>query len=195
MGRQRIITDQELLAVAREVFREQGHAASTRDVARAAGITQAVLYQRFRSKDELFFAAMLPPPPDMDALLGSEEETQAGVESHLCAIAGRMLAYFADVGPVVLHLATHPSFRPETMRRAHDHLLAARLIEGLAARIGVLVKRGLVSAVDCDAAAAALVAAVHSIAIFRVLAGSEVTAADQEQARRLVRVFWQGLRP
>ena len=53
MGRTKTVDDDELLRRAREVFRQSGHTASTREVARAAGISQAVLYQRFGSKNNL----------------------------------------------------------------------------------------------------------------------------------------------
>ncbi|HMI83758.1 MAG TPA: helix-turn-helix domain-containing protein [Polyangiaceae bacterium] len=56
MGRNKTIRDDELLRVARDVFRDGGHSATPRDVASAAGISQAVLYQRFGSKEDLFCA-------------------------------------------------------------------------------------------------------------------------------------------
>src|SRR4051812_6998486 len=73
MGRHKTISDQEVLRVARDVFRAQGHTATTRAIAEAAGISEAVLYQRFGSKDELFFAAMRPSGPDVEELLGPED--------------------------------------------------------------------------------------------------------------------------
>ena len=46
---------EQLLAVALEVFGEQGfHIASMNDVAEAAGVTKPVLYQHFRSKRDLY---------------------------------------------------------------------------------------------------------------------------------------------
>jgi AcrR family transcriptional regulator len=46
---------EQLLAVALEVFGEQGfHRASMNDVAEAAGVTKPVLYQHFRSKRDLY---------------------------------------------------------------------------------------------------------------------------------------------
>src|SRR5262245_3040268 len=44
MGRQKTITDDEVLRIARNVFRAQGHTATTREIAQAAGISEAVLY-------------------------------------------------------------------------------------------------------------------------------------------------------
>jgi len=50
MGRNKLIDDDELLRVAREIFREGGPTATTRNIASAAGISQAALYQRFGRK-------------------------------------------------------------------------------------------------------------------------------------------------
>ncbi len=51
MGRHRTIDESELLGIARQVFQERGHTATSRVVARVVGISQAVLYQPFRTKD------------------------------------------------------------------------------------------------------------------------------------------------
>src|SRR6516162_1159464 len=73
MGRHKTITDEEVLGIARRIFRAQGHTATTREIAQAAGISEAILYQRFGSKNELFFAAMHPRGPDLEQLLGPKD--------------------------------------------------------------------------------------------------------------------------
>lgn len=195
MGRPKTIEDSRLLQAARRLFLEQGHAASTRDVAREAGISQSVLYQRFATKDELFFAAMLPPPPDLGVLLGDEADAERGAEAHLAEIAERLLGYFEEVAPLILHVVTHPAFRPRTLARAHDQVLHAELGEALAARIAALGRRGLAAPDDPRAAAEALVAAVHSMAMFHVHAGAHAGPPDHGRVRRLVHVLWRGLEP
>ncbi|XXY48503.1 helix-turn-helix domain-containing protein [Sorangium sp. So ce269] len=194
MGRHRTIDDEELLKVARRVFRQGGHTASTRDVARAAGISQAVLYQRFRSKDDLFFAAMFPPPPDVGVLLGDEDEAGRGARRHLTGIATRVLGYFTSAAPAILHLVTHPSF-PEMMAHAHHRFLGAGLVDALADRLRALSRRGLIAPVDAGAAAEALVAALHSVALFRIFSGTGDVPPDDARARRVVQVLWSGLKP
>jgi AcrR family transcriptional regulator len=46
---------------ARHVFAVHGTAAKTRDIAKAANVTEAVLYRHFRSKDEIYEEAVLRP--------------------------------------------------------------------------------------------------------------------------------------
>ena len=80
MGRRKRIEDEELLAVARGVFVKQGFAASTREIARRAGISESVIYQRHPTKAHLFFAAMVPPALNVEALLSASADDR-GVRS------------------------------------------------------------------------------------------------------------------
>src|SRR6516225_4844106 len=116
MGRHKTISDQEVLGIARNVFREHGHTATTREVAEAAGISEAVLYQRFGSKDDLFFAAMHPRGPDIEELLGPRDPPEDAY-TYLRTTTVRIGKYFAEVIPLVLRVMTHPSFDPATLAR------------------------------------------------------------------------------
>src|SRR5262249_45309980 len=111
MGRRKSSSDPDVLRVAREVFREQGHTATTRAIAEAAGISEAVLYQRFGSKDDLFFAAMRPQGPDVEELLGPPDPPD-DAHGYLRNVVVRLGRYFAEVIPLAVRLMTHPSFDP-----------------------------------------------------------------------------------
>src|SRR5262245_59483815 len=99
MGRPKRVSDDESLRVARDVFREHGHTATTREIAQAAGISEAVLYQRFGNKDDLFFAAMAPRAPDVERLLGPTDPPD-DARAYLRTVVVRMGDHFADVIPV-----------------------------------------------------------------------------------------------
>src|ERR1700730_4302681 len=116
MGRHRTISDDEVLVIARDLFRARGHTATTRQIAEAAGISEGVLYQRFGSKDDLFFAAMRPRGPDIEKLLGPKDLLD-DAHTYLRAVVVRLGKYFADVIPLALRVMTHPSFDPGSLAR------------------------------------------------------------------------------
>src|SRR5262249_19293646 len=68
MGRVKTVSDAKLLEVARRAFVKEGFSASTKTIARRAGVSEGVLFQRFTTKQDLFFAAMIPPPADLNEI-------------------------------------------------------------------------------------------------------------------------------
>ena len=67
MPRKKTISDETILQSCRATFLESGIGVSTRRLAQEAGVSEAVLFQRFTTKDELFFTAMRLPAPDLTA--------------------------------------------------------------------------------------------------------------------------------
>jgi AcrR family transcriptional regulator len=190
MGRQKTITDEEVLRIARNIFREQGHTATTRGIAQAAGISEAILYQRFGSKDELFFAAMRPRGPDIEELLGPKNPPEEGL-TYLHTVVVRLGEYFAEVIPLALRLMTHPSFDPASLARAQPGGPAA-LQEGLAERLGVLARRGELALSSAALTARLLVSLAHDWALRRVQGGA---SRGVRELKDMVDVVWEGLRP
>src|SRR5262249_24904248 len=174
MGRQKTISDDEVLRIARNIFRAQGHTATTREIAQAAGISEAILYQRFGSKDELFFAAMHPQGPDLEQLLGPREPAE-DVHAYLHAVVVRLRQPFAEVIPLALHILTHPSSDPARLARAHPGGPAV-LVEGLAERLAALTRREELALPSAAVTARLLVSLAHDWALRRVhgLAGRGV---------------------
>jgi len=197
MGRPQRVDDRTLLAAARRVFLERGPAATTRGVARAAGVSQAVIYQRFRSKDELFLAAMLPAPPELSALLGDEDDaTRGDVSEYLVEVALRALVYFAEAAPSFFQVVAHPAFRGEVFARLHEHVPLVVLLDGLVERLHALRRRGLVGDVDLRAASEGLIGYVHNLAVFGAMAGHVWTAdAARNRVAAFVETLWRGLAP
>src|SRR5262245_64776935 len=101
MGRHKTISDDAVLGIARRLFRAQGHTATTREIAEAAGISEAVLYQRFGSKHELFFAAMRPSEPDVEELLGPRVPSGDAL-AYLREVVARLGQHFAEIIPLAL---------------------------------------------------------------------------------------------
>jgi len=191
MSRTKTISDAELLEVARGVFVESGFGASSKEIARRAGVSEGVLFQRFSTKEELFFAAMTPPLADVSRILNHPGTTGQPL---LEKITFAMLEYFRLLMPVLIPLMSHPSFVfEEFARRQPDSPLAAlrrQLMEFMirekrAARLGP---------VDPGAAALVVWSTAHTIAFFERL-GAHDGAMGDAIVRASVECLWTGMKP
>ena len=192
MGRARTVEDEDILKAARLAFLDRGQLATTREIADAAGISQAVLYQRFGSKDDLFFAAMAPPPPDLEDLLGDPPRSADETESYLADVAERLYRYFEIVAPLFVQLATHTAFHSDHLADAHQPMMESSLVESLSTRLGDLAKKGCIRKGDGSAMAQLLISVVHGEALSAALLK---TPPDGERRRETIRLIWCGLKP
>ncbi len=191
MGRYKTISDDEVLRVARDIFREEGHTATTRAVAEAAGISEAVLYQRFGSKDALFFAAMHATGPDVERLLGPKDPPD-DAHAYLRVVVVRLGKHFADVIPLALRVMTHPSFDPSTLAR-HQPKGPASLRQGLTERLASLARRKRIATRAEAVTARVLVSLAHDWALGGVM--SHDNPPHRERAlKEMVDAVWEGLR-
>jgi AcrR family transcriptional regulator len=191
MGRHKTISDDEVLAIAREVFRCQGHTATTRAIADAAGISEAILYQRFGSKDALFFAAMHPSGPDIEELLGPKDPAD-DAHAYLRTVVVRIGKYFSEVIPLALRVMTHPSFEPGSLARTQprgSQVLQAGLVERLAS----LARRKRIVTSSIPVTARLLVSLAHDWALGGVFAGGSTPHRERE-LKDMVNVVWEGVR-
>lgn len=192
MGRTRTVEDEEILGAAHKAFLSRGHLATTREIADAAGISQAVLYQRFGSKDELFFAAMAPPPPNVEEILGELPSGCGETEAYLIDLADRLYCYFETVAPIFIQLGTHEAFDPPRLASAHEPVMKSGLMEALSTRFKDLAGSGLIRVPDSAAAAQLVVSVVHGEALASALLN---TPTEPERRRQMVRLIWRGLAP
>jgi AcrR family transcriptional regulator len=190
MGRHKTISDHEVLRIARDVFREHGHTATTRQIAEAAGKSEAVLYQRFGSKDDLFFAAMHPRGPDLEELLGPQDPPD-DAHAYLRAVVVRLGKYFGEVIPLALRVMTHPSFDPGSLARAQPNA-AGVLQEGLVQRLESLARRKKLVMSSEAQTSRLLVSLAHDWALGRVLSPSR--PQTDRDLKSMVDVVWEGLR-
>lgn len=193
MGRNKTIADADLLAVARQVFSEQGHAAATREIARAAGISQAVLYQRFGSKDELFFRAMIPEAPDLESFFGPYAPKDAFED--LLAIAERLAAYMRAFMPILLKVLAFPDVGVVRLREWHEQLPFIPIVDALTERFRKLQADGFAASGSPHASAVALMSMVHSLTFFEMLTTHDERSPRHANLRAMLLVLWKGLEP
>ncbi len=190
MGRRKRLEDAELLAIARNVFVRDGFGASTRAIAHLAGVSEAVLFQRFRTKPELFFAAMVPPAPDIHSILLSRTESEEP-SLRLEEIALRALTYFRDITPVLLPLIAHPGFSYESFVEGNPDSPLNQLVAGLRTWLGGLERQGAVAPGAADTMAITVVSSMASLAMFERMGvhGGEI---DERLVRRMASLIWSG---
>ena len=98
------------LEVASRGFLNEGIAASTKSIAREAGVSEEVIFQSFTTKEELFFAAIAPPAAGVNRIL-----RHSGTENYqqIEKLTFAMLECSRIIPPILTPLTTHPSFRFE----------------------------------------------------------------------------------
>jgi AcrR family transcriptional regulator len=192
MPRRKTITNEEILSVARSLFLQGGVKASTRTLANLAGISEAVIFQRFKTKEDLFFAAMVPPEAQLEAMFNVQPGQQQ-VTTNLEFISLQIVAYFRDVMPIFLSLISHPSFKMQTFLQHHtlpSEQISKRLVDYLNRE--EQLKRIRKSSVA--ATAAILLSHLHNLALSETIGAHQIV--DTERAlSEAIAVLWEGLAP
>lgn len=119
-GRPPVISNERLLEIARAVFLEHGIGATTLEVASRAGVAEGTIFHRFRSKEELFRAAMQFEPEQ--ALAFIEALPSAAGQGDLRATLVRFAEQFIELGrvgvPVMMMSWSNPEMHLESSLRA-----------------------------------------------------------------------------
>jgi AcrR family transcriptional regulator len=166
VGRTKQVSDEAVLRAARDVFVEAGFGASTREIARRAGVSEAVLFQRHKTKLDLFFAAMIPPAIELADERGARRNR--GAKAELEALAVQIMKYFREAMPVLMQLVMHPSFNLADLAEREKRLPLHRLGEAVAACLERHRSAGAITADSgrIHAATLTLLATLHSLALF-----------------------------
>src|SRR5688572_10051218 len=101
MPRPPVITEERILMAAREVFLEKGFGASTAEVARRAGMSEGSVFNRFKTKVELFQAAMqhdIEEPPFMKGL--DERVGKGDLRQNLVEIGVEAIKFLRGIVPL-----------------------------------------------------------------------------------------------
>ncbi|MFN7134425.1 MAG: TetR/AcrR family transcriptional regulator, partial [Myxococcales bacterium] len=101
MARPRQITDEQILEEARRCFLEHGPSVSTEVVAGRLQISQAVLFKRFRTKEELLIAALRPDPDPAWVRIVEEGPDERPLREQLRQLAPLVTAWFDEIVPCI----------------------------------------------------------------------------------------------
>ena len=195
MPRRQTVTNAYLLDAARMIFLRDGFAASTVEIARAAGVSEGTVFKRFPTKSKLFQAAM--GLPECKALRGVHARVGKGdIREEIRAVAGRLLAFYMELVPRLSVMLGAP-----TSGRVHDFIRGPDspprvLREELAAYLGAEQEAGRLGDAEPLLLAQVLLGTLHSYAFANHIGiAANGAAASQAFVDDLVEVLWAGIAP
>ncbi len=196
MARPQLATDEQLLATAREAFLEHGPGVSTTTIAERAGVSQATLFKRFGTKEELMVAALLPmgKPAWLTDLEDGPDDRPLAVQ--LTEQAERVASFLGVLVPCMSVLRAAGIDHQQLFRSfdAPPPLMARAAITAWFRRAQA---RGLMdAAVDPQAASTAFLGSLqHRVFLEHLMGEATAPAATPESIAALVDVLVRGLRP
>ncbi|MEZ5318939.1 MAG: TetR/AcrR family transcriptional regulator [Vicinamibacterales bacterium] len=190
MPRPREIDDEQILTIARKLLIEKGLSVSTRAIASAAGVSEGVLFQRFKSKNGLIRAALRLPAVAPEALLGNAAghvDPARAFEDVLVALFG---AFRQSAHATLPRLAAGPAGRSVLEDPAGWAAFRTALETHLAAE----QRRGRLRPTSVADLAFLLTSALQHAALVEVVAGPS-PAVSELAVRRMARAVWVGVDP
>lgn len=191
-GRPPVISTERLLEVARQVFLELGIRATTSEVASRAGIAEGTIFHRFKSKEELFRAAMNFDP---DAALASVEElpARAGV-GDLRQTLVEFAENFIEMGRVALPVMMMSWSNPEqhfcTERTSERSTRYARVLAALSTYFTAEIGAGRIRQAEPEVLSRMLIGSLHHFCMTELfMGGSTGRFSHREFARHVVDVL------
>jgi AcrR family transcriptional regulator len=190
-----------IVAAAYQALRERGvRGATTREVARRAGVAEGSIYNHFEDKLALLVAVILeslPPLPATLAALG-DKAGHASVRANLEEVARVALAFYGELLPLAGAILTEPELRERARARVLTHDLGPhRAHVALAGYLAAEQRLGRVDrGADPRVAALALLGACHEYAYVRALSGEATVPGPADRfAAETVRWLLAGLEP
>jgi len=177
-------TRERIVDAAAQVMETLGLArATTKQIARAAGYSEATLYKHFSDKTELLLAVLGERLPPLVGLLTRllDEAGQGAVAERLEEVASQAVRFYERQFPMFASLFAEPAL----LARYRQALAAVgagphRANQALAAYLRAERDLGRIpSSVDPEAAAAMLLGACFQRAFFSAFSGEPIPAAER----------------
>jgi AcrR family transcriptional regulator len=192
MVRPRLFSDAEILQVARRCFLEHGPAVSTTVIASEVGLSQAALFKRFGTKQNLMLLALMPHGVPAWIVMVEAGPDERPIPEQLHDIAMCMTEFFSEMIPCISTLRAAADVLE--VFRDQDAPPPIRGRQALATWFVTAQQQGRVRAADPLAMAQTLIGALHGRAFMNHLQGAEHSSAEAF-VDDLLDVLWNGIGP
>lgn len=194
MARPRQVSDEQILDSARSAFLRHGPGVSTTVIAADLGVSQAALFKRFGTKEQLMLRSMAPEPLDWDAVLGDGPDDRP-LTDQLQALGRTMSEFYERLVPCMATLRS-AGVSPSELHEDDEVPPPIRGVRAVSAWLAVAREQGRVRDLDVGAFAMAFLGALQSRAFLRHLAGEEAAGWDAGRyVDQLVELMWRGIAP
>jgi AcrR family transcriptional regulator len=206
MARPVVIQDGLILMTAREVFLEKGSRATTTDIAVRAGISQGILFKRFKTKQALFKASMnlqedeeSPLPLDLQSKIGIDS-----VQENLRELGNALVHKFFGLVPTMMmdwsnrrEESTASGDSAATRSGEHAPDRAVRRIHMIACYLQEEAKLGRIRSVNTEIIAQTFVGALWHYAFLQVMMGEvhKEPLTQEQYVDGVVDTLWCGIAP
>ncbi|MCB9688330.1 MAG: TetR/AcrR family transcriptional regulator [Alphaproteobacteria bacterium] len=190
MARPRQVSDDEILEVARECFLTHGPGVSTTVIAEQLGVSQAALFKRFHTKQDLLIAALSPPAEPAWLPLVHPGPDDRPLRDQLLEIASAMHRFFLGMTPCIATLQASGLDMRALMSR-YDVPPPIRAQRALTAWFARAVDRGIAHTADPAAVASMLIGALHGRHFMAQVGGA--TGDDEAYVDAVVTTLCDGL--
>lgn len=194
MGRPKKFSDEDILRVARDVFLEKGVHTSTQEVADSIGLSQAALFKRFGTKEELVMKALVPAsdPYFIGMLDGGPDDRPMQEQLHSIGVV--IGNFFSTMVPVMS--AMHGSPHPARIMACWDgEPPPVRVTMALAKFLRQAHHKGLVSCAHPETVATMLLGSLFQRAFMLNLNKDLPFEPVETHVAQLVTQLWPGIAP
>ena len=194
MARTKTISDEKIIKAARDEFLKHGFGASTMVIAQRAGVSEALLFKRFGTKNAIFAAAMgIEDPPRWVKMLEGLEG-QGDPKENIKKISKMVMEFMLMMMPRMI-MAWSARGQPPLKREIQKSPIK-RDQKALVAYFEKEMRSGRIRSGDPEIAARALIGSLHQLVFLKVIGIDRATQAKMEhQVEELVDLLWEGLEP
>jgi AcrR family transcriptional regulator len=198
MARPVSIKPETIIDAARQVFLERGIQATTAEVAERAGISEGTIFKRYKSKIDLFRAAMGENlvQPNWSVRLAARVG-QGSVEENLFEIGMNVIAFFREMMPLMMMAWSNPAPNGLPGPLAGPNPPPMRALKLLTGFVEAEMRAGRLRKHDAEIVARTFLGGLQNFVFFEVLykANNELPLAAETYVRGLVQLLWAGIAP
>jgi AcrR family transcriptional regulator len=196
MARPPHITDEQILTAARAVFLEKGIQATTAQVARRAGVAEGSIFKRFKTKSELFAAAMHVEEPDWFPFL-EKRVGKGDPKQNLVELGIGIIEFFRRLMPLVMMSWSNPSPSGIPALLSVPNPPPIRALKRLAAFFEAEMRMKRMRRHDPEIVARAFLGGMQNYVFLELImkAQDELPLPQEMHVRGIVNLLWNGLQP